>query len=57
MVESVSSRKPLVNSDNSNQNSMSLNKFDNSSIVLFHSGIKSDNHEGWKYWLDHVRGF
>ena len=42
MVESVSFRKPLVNSDNSNQNSMSLNKFDNSSIVLFHSGIKSD---------------
>ena len=42
MVESVSSRKPLVNSDNSNQNSMSLNKFDNSSMVLFHSGIKSD---------------
>jgi len=42
MVRSVSSQKPLVNSDNSNQNSMSLNKFDNSSMVLFHSGIKSD---------------
>jgi integrase len=42
MVESVCPRKPLVNRDNSNQNSMSLNKFDNSSMVLFHSGIKSD---------------
>jgi len=42
MVESVCPRKPLVNSDNSNQNSMSLNKFDSSSLSLFHSGIKSD---------------
>jgi len=42
MVESVCPRKPLVNRDNSNQNSMSLNKFDSSSLSLFHSGIKSD---------------
>ncbi len=42
MVRSVSSQKPLVNSCQSTYKSMSLNKFDNSSMVLFHSGIKSD---------------
>ena len=38
----VLSEIPFVNRDNSNENSMSLNKFDNSSMHLFHSGIKSD---------------
>jgi integrase len=37
MVRSVSSQKPLVNSDRSNQSSMSQR-----SLILFHSAIKSD---------------
>jgi len=58
MVESVCSRKPLVNSDNSNQNSMSLNKFDNSSMVLFHSGIKSDKtRELYDRYLKYFKDF
>jgi uncharacterized protein YqhQ len=37
MVRSVSSQKPLVNSDRSNQSSMHQR-----SLILFHSAIKSD---------------
>ena len=42
MVESVSSPKPLVKNSKITKKSMSLNQFDNSSILLFHSAIKSD---------------
>ena len=58
MVESVYPRKPLVNSDNSNQNSMSLNKFDSSSLSLYHSGIKSDKtRELYDRYLKYFKDF
>jgi len=38
----VLSRRPLVKTPKSTKKSMSLNQFDNSSILMFHSAIKSD---------------